>query len=583
MKKIFILLIAVFLVIGGLFGLLYTQIWNPSWNPFRPVPSIVLAKMALKMKGLEAFHIEGKVAAKNFKKTLYEYESYYNEKKENISSNGSDNSFNFSLDIDRNNPDSQKSYLITDWKFYNESQYSYGSSSNDYSGGIELKKIDELIYFLLTDAGEGELTEDMKEVILDRWVKINQEEIGDLISLLFEEIDGRISINMPKEKQEELIKNLLKLCIGRDLFEAKNELSDEKIDGQMNYHYSLVLNERETKRLISDIILEMAKFISGSVSVSRSTSSDYYPGYYYEDYFTQLPMIVAQMNMEIQKEIGDFFEQMKGVDIEVWIGQKDGYLHKIKFERDVDLVNYFEEERSEYSNEKILEAEKSVFMDIKLSGFNESIDIEVPETFEDLNRLIRDAKREKDIKQIHSSAEDYYEQDNEYPRFGEYEGTGLAVALMSKEIEVVFVVENSPAFKAGLKTRDKIRKINGASTVGMTADEVGNLIEGPSGTVLNLTVYREEWAEEKNVKIVRAVIEAPLMNYSSDYFYYYSKPPIEIKDPGNGPCSSYQRISNSVNLQKYCIWACLENGKFLAASHKGIKLLEEVPTSLDCW
>jgi len=54
-------------------------------------------------------------------------------------------------------------------------------------------------------------------------------------------------------------------------------------------------------------------------------------------------------------------------------------------------------------------------------------------------------------------------------------------------------------------------------------------------------------------------------------------------DPGYGPCSSYQWISNMDDPQKYCTWACLQDGRFFAASHKGTGELDEAPNNLDCW
>ncbi len=55
------------------------------------------------------------------------------------------------------------------------------------------------------------------------------------------------------------------------------------------------------------------------------------------------------------------------------------------------------------------------------------------------------------------------------------------------------------------------------------------------------------------------------------------------KNPGSGPCPDYQWISNLKNPQKFCVYACLENGNFYAVSHKGTKELEEPPKTLDCW
>ena len=43
----------------------------------------------------------------------------------------------------------------------------------------------------------------------------------------------------------------------------------------------------------------------------------------------------------------------------------------------------------------------------------------------------------------------------------------------------------------------------------MTIDEAIDLIRGPKGTEVTLSIYREEWGETKDVKITRAVIDIP--------------------------------------------------------------------------
>jgi hypothetical protein len=63
------------------------------------------------------------------------------------------------------------------------------------------------------------------------------------------------------------------------------------------------------------------------------------------------------------------------------------------------------------------------------------------------------------------------------------------------------------------------------------------------------------------------------------------------KDPGGGKVSKcndiegtpYHAIENSTDRTKYCIWACLENGKFFAASPKGTETLDRAPVNLSCW
>ena len=62
-------------------------------------------------------------------------------------------------------------------------------------------------------------------------------------------------------------------------------------------------------------------------------------------------------------------------------------------------------------------------------------------------------------------------------------------------------------------------------------------------------------------------------------------------DPGGGSicdCNDihgvdYQWIDNTASTSYYCMYACLHNNGYFAASHKGTKKLDEAPTSLDCW
>jgi len=62
-------------------------------------------------------------------------------------------------------------------------------------------------------------------------------------------------------------------------------------------------------------------------------------------------------------------------------------------------------------------------------------------------------------------------------------------------------------------------------------------------------------------------------------------------DPGGGSTTgcndtkgaAYAAFSNSSDRTQYCIYACLENGRFFAASEKGTKELTSQPSSLSCW
>ncbi len=63
------------------------------------------------------------------------------------------------------------------------------------------------------------------------------------------------------------------------------------------------------------------------------------------------------------------------------------------------------------------------------------------------------------------------------------------------------------------------------------------------------------------------------------------------KDPGGGNVSgcnneknaAYMGFVSAEGAAQYCIYACLENGKFFATSEKGTATLGTAPTSVTCW
>ena len=94
---------------------------------------------------------------------------------------------------------------------------------------------------------------------------------------------------------------------------------------------------------------------------------------------------------------------------------------------------------------------------------------------------------------------------------GSFEGVGMEIGIKQGQLQVVAPLEGTPAKKAGLRPGDKILKIDGFSTLGITIEKAVSLIRGPKGTEVVLTVKREEWQNEKDFIIKRAVIEVPAL------------------------------------------------------------------------
>ena len=96
---------------------------------------------------------------------------------------------------------------------------------------------------------------------------------------------------------------------------------------------------------------------------------------------------------------------------------------------------------------------------------------------------------------------------------GTFEGVGMEIGIRKGQLQVIAPLEGTPAQKAGLRAGDKILKIDDKSTIDITIEEAVNLIRGPKGTEVTLTIFREGWEEVKEFKIVRALIEIPSLKW----------------------------------------------------------------------
>ena len=90
---------------------------------------------------------------------------------------------------------------------------------------------------------------------------------------------------------------------------------------------------------------------------------------------------------------------------------------------------------------------------------------------------------------------------------GEFGGLGIEVSMESGVIIVIAPMDDTPASKAGIKAGDYIVKINGEQVQGKTLMEAVNLMRGPEGTSIEITVRRKGLRKAKIFKITREIIE----------------------------------------------------------------------------
>ena len=90
---------------------------------------------------------------------------------------------------------------------------------------------------------------------------------------------------------------------------------------------------------------------------------------------------------------------------------------------------------------------------------------------------------------------------------GEFGGLGIEVTQEEGFVKVVSPIDDTPADAAGVEAGDFITHVDGESILGMTLDEAVELMRGPVGSEIIITVVREDADEPFDVTIVRDTIK----------------------------------------------------------------------------
>ncbi|MCM8782913.1 MAG: S41 family peptidase, partial [Candidatus Omnitrophica bacterium] len=90
---------------------------------------------------------------------------------------------------------------------------------------------------------------------------------------------------------------------------------------------------------------------------------------------------------------------------------------------------------------------------------------------------------------------------------GKFGGLGIEIAIKDGLLTVITPIEDTPAWKAGIKPGDRIVKINGELTRNITLTEAVKKLRGKPGTEVNITILRESENKILDFKLTRHVIE----------------------------------------------------------------------------
>ena len=96
---------------------------------------------------------------------------------------------------------------------------------------------------------------------------------------------------------------------------------------------------------------------------------------------------------------------------------------------------------------------------------------------------------------------------------GEFGGLGIEVGMEAGVVKVISPIDNTPASKAGLKAGDYIVKINDTQVQGKSLTEAVELMRGPVGSSIEITVRRRGEKKALIFNITREIIEVQSVKF----------------------------------------------------------------------
>jgi carboxyl-terminal processing protease len=98
---------------------------------------------------------------------------------------------------------------------------------------------------------------------------------------------------------------------------------------------------------------------------------------------------------------------------------------------------------------------------------------------------------------------------------GKYYGVGMTVGPRNNKVIVIAPFVGTPAYRAGIRPGDIIVAVDGKSTDNMSTGDVADLLKGPKGTTVHITILRE--GSDKPLEF--AVVRDEIPRYSVDLHF----------------------------------------------------------------
>ena len=130
---------------------------------------------------------------------------------------------------------------------------------------------------------------------------------------------------------------------------------------------------------------------------------------------------------------------------------------------------------------------------------------------------------------------------------GSFGGIGLEISIKDDVLTVVAPIEDSPAYNAGIKTGDKIIKIDSESAKNMTLLDAVKVMRGKPGSMLHISIMREGFKEPKVFLLKRDVIKIKCVKFRKLDDRYYC---IRIAQFQESTAQEFRKALKSIRAQE---------------------------------
>ena len=181
-------------------------------------------------------------------------------------------------------------------------------------------------------------------------------------------------------------------------------------------------------------------------------------------------------------KVKNYFKYIFAIIVIILLGISDK-VYSQNIDKLYEKIDLFSEVLEKIQNEYVEEINQADVMDSAINGVLQSLD---PYSAYMNPKIFKES-------QIETS--------------GEFGGLGIEVSMEAGVVKVIAPIDDTPASKAGIKAGDYIVRINGEQVQGKTLMEAVNLMRGPEGTSIEITVRRKSLRKAKIFKITREIIE----------------------------------------------------------------------------